>query len=408
LSRTKLLYFITEDWYFCSHRLQLALAAQHAGYDVAVVTRVNEHGEAIRRAGIRLIPFNLSRRSINLLSELAMLARLIVLYRKEKPDLVHHVAMKPVLYGSLAAQLSGVPYVVNALAGMGYVFSSDQPMARFLRPVIGKAFRMLLSSGRSRLILQNKDDCAMFVRKRFINRERIRLIMGSGVDTAVFSPTREPSGIPVVMLASRMLWDKGIKEFVEAARQLKTRGVDARFVLVGDTDPHNPSAIPNEQLTTWHGEGVIEWWGQRDDIPSVLAQAHIVCLPSYREGLPKVLLEAASCGRPIVTTDTPGCREVVRNGENGLLVPVRSTVELSDAIQSMIENPELCQKMGARGREIVVGEFAIEKVISETMTVYKDLLTLMPEAGKTKHENLPLPPFAKEGMRERGDFHIKQ
>lgn len=374
MSRPKLLYFIAEDWYFCSHRLPLALAAQDAGYDVAVVTRVNEHGGAIRRAGLRLIPFNFSRQSMNLLSELTVLVRLIVLYRKEKPDLVHHVAMKPVLYGSLAARFSGVPHVVNALAGMGYVFSSDQPTARLLRPAIGKAFKVLLSSGRSRLILQNKDDCAMFVRKRFINGERIRLIRGSGVDTAVFSPTPELAGIPLVMLASRMLWDKGIKEFVEAARQIKTRGIVARFVLVGDTDPHNPSAIPNEQLIAWQEEEVIGWWGRRDDMPAVLAQAHIVCLPSYREGLPKVLLEAASCGRPIVATDTPGCREVVRNGENGLLVPVRSTVELADAIQNMIENPELRQKMGARGREIVVSEFAIEKVISETMTVYKELL----------------------------------
>ncbi|MHB8828650.1 MAG: glycosyltransferase family 4 protein [Syntrophales bacterium] len=374
MSHPKLLYFVTEDWYFCSHRLPLALAAQDAGYDVAVVTHVNEHGEAIRRAGIRLIPFNLSRRGMNPLSELAVLARLIAVYRKEKPDIVHHVAMKPVLYGSLAARLSGVPHVVNALAGLGYVFTSDQPKAKLLRPVIGSVFSMLLNSRRSRLILQNKDDRSLFIRKQFISEERIRLIRGSGVDPAVFSPTPESAGIPVVMLASRMLWDKGIKEFVEAARQLKTRSVYARFVLVGDTDPHNPATIKKEQLISWHTEGVVEWWGRHDDMPEILAQAHIVCLPSYREGLPKVLLEAASCGRPIVTTDTPGCRDVVRNGESGLLVPVRSTVELADAIQRLIASPELRRKMGARGREIVVNEFAIEKVISETLTVYEELL----------------------------------
>jgi len=374
LSRPKLLYFITEDWYFCSHRLPLALAAQGAGYDVAVVTNVNEHGEAIRQAGIRLIPLNLSRRGMNPLSELAMLVRLIVLYRKEEPDLVHHVAMKPVIYGSLAARLSGVPRVVNALAGLGYVFTSDQLTASLLRPVIGSAFKRLLNSRSTCLILQNNDDRAMFIRRRFINDARIRLIRGSGVDTAVFSPTPEPPGIPVVMLSSRMLWDKGIKEFVEAARQLKARGAEARFVLVGDTDTHNPTAISNEQLIAWHTEGVIEWWGLRDDMPAVLAQANIVCLPSYREGLPKVLLEAASCGRPIVTTDTPGCREVVRNGENGLLIPVRSTLELADAIQNLIANPELRQKMGLRGREIVMSEFAVEKVVSETMAVYEELL----------------------------------
>jgi len=374
LSRPKLLYFITEDWVFCSHRLPLALAAQDAGYDVAVVTHVSEHGDAIRQAGIRLIPFNLSRRGMNLLSELVVLARLVILYRKEKPDLVHNVAMKPVLYGSLAARLSGVTRVVNALTGLGYFFTSDQPKARLLRPVIGSAFRALLNSRGSLLILQNQDDRAMFIRKRFINKEQIRLIRGSGVDTAAFPPSPEPSGIPVVMLASRMLWDKGIKEFVEAARQIKARGVDARFVLVGDTDTHNPTAISNEQLTAWQTEGVIEWWRRRDDMPAVLAKAHIVCLPSYREGLPKVLLEAASCGRPIVTTDTPGCREVVSNGENGLLVPVRSTVDLAAALQLLIEKPELRKKMGPKGREIVIGEFGVEKVISETMAVYRELL----------------------------------
>ena len=374
MSRPKILYFITEDWYFCSHRLPLAVAAKDAGYDVTVVTNVNGHGTAIRRAGIRLIPFNLSRRGMNPLSELSMLARLIAVYRKEKPDLVHHVAMKPVLYGSLAARLSRIPRVVNAFAGLGHVFTSDKLKARLLRFVIGSTFRGILNSRSSRLILQNKDDRALFIRKRFINEERIRLIRGSRVDTDIFSPSPEPPGLPVVMLASRMLRDKGIKEFMEAARQLKERGVKAHFVLIGDPDQHNPSAIPEEQLNYWHMEGVVDWWGWRDDMPSVLAQAHIICLPSYREGLPKVLLEAASCGRPIIATDTPGCREIVRDRENGLLVPVRGTVKLADAIQRLIENPELRQKMGERGREIVLSEFSIEKVIKETLSVYEELL----------------------------------
>lgn len=374
MSRPKILYFITEDWYFCSHRLPLALAARDAGYDVAVVTNVNEHADVIRRAGIRLIPFDLSRKGMNPASELAVLARLVALYRKEKPDIVHQVAMKPVLYGSLAARLSGVSRVVNALAGLGYIFTSDQPKARFLRPVIGSAFRGLLNSRRSRLILQNQDDRAKFIRKRFISEKRIRLIRGSGVDTAVFVPTPEPPGVPVVILPSRMLWDKGVREFVDAAGQLKKRGISARFVLVGDADPHNPSAIPTEQLTAWHAEGAVEWWGRRDDMPAVFEQSHIVCLPSYREGLPKVLLEAASCGRPIVTTDTPGCRDVVRQGENGLLVPVRGTAELADALQLLIEQPALRKKMGCKGREIVVSEFALEKVVAKTMNIYRELL----------------------------------
>ncbi len=373
MKRPKLLYVVTEDWYFCSHRMPIAIEAQKQGYEVVVATRVDRHGKYITDEGFKLIPLKMQRRSTNPFNEIAVIIQLIGIYRSEKPDVVHHVAMKPVLYGSLAARLSLVPGVVNALAGLGYVFTSDKITARFLRFIIGSAFRVLLNIRNSRLILQNQDDRAIFILKRFINKDRIKLIRGSGVDTAIFSHKPEPSGIPVVMLASRMLWDKGIKEFVEAARQLKAHGVRARFVLVGDTDTHNPSSIQKEQLTSWHTEGVIEWWGQCDNMPAVLAQSHCVCLPSYREGLPKVLLEAASTGRPIVTTNTPGCREIVRNGENGLLVSVRSAEKVADAIQRLIENPELRQKMGARGREIVVSEFAIEKVISETMTVYKEL-----------------------------------
>jgi len=371
----KLLYFVTEDWYFCSHRLPLAVAAKSAGYDVSLVTHVNAHGEVIRKAGIRLIPFDLSRRGMNPLSELAVLARLINVYRKEKPDILHHVAMKPVLYGSLAARFAGVPCVVNALAGLGYIFTSDTPKARCLRPIVASAFKSLLNRKKSRLILQNDDDRKLFICNRFINVERIKLIRGSGVDTEVFSLSPEPTGIPVVMLASRMLLDKGIVEFVEAAKLLKGRGIDARFVLVGDTDIHNPSAISNEQLVSWQSEGVIEWWGRHEGMPAVLQQANVVCLPSYREGLPKVLLEAASSGRAIVTKDVPGCREVVRNGENGFLVPLHSVAELADALQKLIGNKTLRHKMGVRGREIVVNEFSIEKVIKETLSAYDELRT---------------------------------
>lgn len=367
---SKLLFFITEDWYFCSHRLPIAREAKKLGYEVLVATRVDRHAEQITSEGFRLIPLRMQRQSTNPLKELAAIIEIIGIYRREKPDIVHHVAMKPVLYGSLAALLSGIPNVVNALAGMGYVFISNQIKAIFLRPVLRGAFRLLLNSVRSRLILQNKDDSDMFIGSRLVSKERIRIIRGSGVDTDIFSPVPEPEGPPLVMLASRMLWDKGVGEFVKAAELLKSRNVEARFVLVGDTDPHNPAAIPVEQLQAWYRDGTVSWCGHRDDMPNALAQSHIVCLPSYREGLPKSLLEAASSGRPIVTTDTNGCRDVVRHGENGFLVPVKSVVELADALQLLIRDPELRKKMGARGREIVIQEFAEERVVAETMAVY--------------------------------------
>ena len=264
--------------------------------------------------------------------------------------------------------------MVNALAGVGYIFTSHQVRARILRPAVERAFRSLLNAGESCLILQNRDDRAMLVEKGVVDERRIRLIRGSGVDTDEFFPQPEPRGVPVVMLASRMLWDKGVGEFVAAAKELRSRGLAARFVLVGDADIQNPMTVRKDQLQAWHGAGLLEWWQWRNDMPAVLSQAHIICLLSYREGLPKVLLEAASCSRAIVTADVPGCREIVRQRENGLLVPVRSTAEPADALELLIERPQLRQEMGARGREIVLQEFTVDRVVSETVALYGELL----------------------------------
>jgi len=342
---------------------------------VVVAVRVDQHGERLREQGFRVIPLKMERRSTNLWKELAAIWELVGIYRHEKPDIVHQVAMKPVLYGALAARLAGVRYVVNALAGMGYVFVSQQLKARLLRPVICAGFRFLLNGKHTRLILQNEVDWNLLVSSRLVDQENICLIRGAGVDTAMFHPSDEPAGAPVVLLASRMLWDKGLGEFVEAAKLLRDRAVNARFVLVGDSDLQNHNSVPQSTLSEWNSAGVVEWWGKREDMPHVFAQASVACLPSaYGEGVPKVLIEAASCGLPIVTTDTPGCRDIVRHEENGLLVPVRSVAELADALQRLIENPELRRAMGVRGREIAVNEFAVEKVVAETMAVYDELV----------------------------------
>ncbi|MCX7098534.1 MAG: glycosyltransferase family 4 protein [Methylococcales bacterium] len=373
----KLLYFVTEDWYFCSHRLALAVAAQQAGFEVLVVTRVNRHGDLIRSHGLKLIPIELSRRSRNPFKELAVIWQLLAIYRKHKPDIVHHVALKPVLYGSLAARLAGVPAVVNALAGLGFLFVSKRLLARVLRPLVETAFRLLLNRSRSQVIFQNPDDQGLLVGRKLLAPERATLIRGSGVDTHVFTPMPETAGIPLVILASRLLWDKGVAEFVAAAQQVNALGVIARFALVGVGDPENPASIPDAQLEQWHELGIIEWWGRRDDMPQVLAQAHIVCLPtSYGEGVPKVLIEAAACGRPIVATDVPGCREIVRHEENGLLVPAKDVDALALAIRRLIADKVLRQTMGARGRELVEAEFSIERVIGQTLQLYQELLAL--------------------------------
>ncbi|MEW6291342.1 MAG: glycosyltransferase family 4 protein [Thermodesulfobacteriota bacterium] len=372
----KLLFFVTEDWYFCSHRLPLAVAASNAGYEVVVVTREDKHGDKIRAANLKLIPINFRRRGANPFREIIFIRHLISLYQQEQPDIVHHIALKPVLYGALAARLVRVPCVVNALAGLGYLFSSRQWKAKFLRPFVEKAFRILLNRRNSRTILQNPDDAVSLVHRGVVRKERVALIRGSGVDLKTFFPVPEPEQVPIVLLASRMLWDKGVGEFVKAAAVINENGIKARFVLVGVSDPENPASVPNTQLQKWHADGVIEWWGHQENMPPIFAVSNICCLPtSYGEGVPKVLIEAASCGRAIVTTDAPGCREIVKNGENGFLVPIGNPVALVDALRRLIVEPNLRVQMGMRGREIAEADFSIEKVTSQTLDVYKDLLS---------------------------------
>jgi glycosyltransferase involved in cell wall biosynthesis len=367
-----ILFFVTEDWYFCSHRLPLALAAQKAGFKVTVATRVREHGELITSHGLRLIPLQLSRHSLNPLRELSLVIRLIKLLKRESPDILHNVSLKPVIYGSLAARFSRTPKVINALTGLGYLFSSRNWKTRLVRPVIKFIFRRLLNRPHTKTIFQNPEDRELFVQQKLIEKGRAVLIRGSGVDMNQFSPAPEAEGPPVVLLASRMLWDKGVGVFVEAARQLADERVSARFVLAGGCDSGSPTAVPLAVLDQWNQNGVIEWWRYRADMAEVFHASHIVCLPTtYGEGVPKVLIEAAACGRAIIATDVQGCREIVIDRQNGILIPPENPKALADAIRTLIGNPRLRQKMGEAGRRIALSEFSSEQVIAQTLALYK-------------------------------------
>ncbi len=372
-SRT-ILFLVTEDWYFASHRLPLATAALSAGYRVIVATRVQRHEAVLRKAGCEVIHLRWRRSGDGALDHARAIASLIALYRKVRPDLVHHVALKPVVFGSLAARAAGIKAVVNAVAGMGNLGGASGWAAKVLRGGLNLALRSVLDGEGTRVIFQNPDDREEFVRAGLVKPSRTVLVRGSGVDLRLFQPTARTAAVPVILLPGRMLGTKGVREFVMAAAQLQSENVQARFILMGDRDPDNTDSIPDEQLRSWNTSGVVEWWGFREDVPAALAQVDIACLPSYREGTPKSLLEAAAAGLPIVTTDVPGCREVVRQGDNGFLVPARDAGALAEVLRTLITDRSLRERMGSRSRAIAEAEFSDQAVATATLAVYRDLL----------------------------------
>ena len=359
---------------FYSYRIELALAARDSGFEVHVAAPQGKAVEILRAEGLQYHPIPMTRSGLAPWKEFSTISTLFRLYRRVRPDLVHHLRLKPVLYGGLAAYGARVPAVVGLLTGLGYVFIAESRRALVMRKLVVLSCKVAFRHGNQRIVFQNPDDQGVFIQNKILPAAQTVLIKGSGVDVNTYVPTPEPEGVPVVVLASRMLRDKGVVEFVEAARELRESGVSARCVLVGETDPGNPTAIRAEQLRAWADEGVIEWWGHQSDMRKVLSQSNIVCLPSLREGVPKVLIEAAACGRAIVTTDAPGCREIVREGENGLLVPVRDSKALAGALRLLIESAPLRALMAAKGREIAVSEFSVERVVNETLGVYRELL----------------------------------
>lgn len=374
LAGRKILLFVSEDWVFCSHRLPIGVALKKAGADVVIVTRVRDHAEPILAAGLTLRPLELDRGSVNPLRDRKTVTDLMRIYREEKPDLVHNVAIKPILYGAFCAWRCRVPAVVNALTGMGSLFLAGSLSARAVRPAVRQVLRFLLNRPNSRTILQNGDDVTLLTREFGVKADRIDLIRGAGVDTTVFHPSPEPPGTPVAVCVSRMLRDKGIVELVEAARLLRRSGVDIRVRLVGGTDDKNPAAIPQPTLDDWRAEGIVDVAGPSTDIPGEYARAHIAVLPSYREGLPKSLLEAAAAGRPIVATDVPGCREICRDDETGILVPVRTVEPLAAALERLAGDAALRARLGDNARTAAVTEFSQDIVVGQTLDLYRAML----------------------------------
>lgn len=377
--RKKLILVVSEDWYFLSHRTPLARHFLARGWEVLLATQVNrvEDAARIRDLGIRLIPLPLERGRMFSPGDALYWWRLLTLYRRERPDIVHHVAMKPVLYGSLAALGTPRAGVVNALAGLGYLFTEPGGVVRVVRKIVLGLFRRLFARPRTRVILQNVEDMNVLSERLRVPPGQLRLVRGAGVDVKKFHPViRDRPARPVVVMASRMLRDKGALDLVAAARLLQQEGISARVQLVGGVDERNPNSHTDAELSALQAEGVVEWLGHRTDIAEIYAQADIAVLPTvYREGLPKSLLEAAASGLPIVTTDIPGCREIVQDGVNGFLVPPQDAPRLAAALRRLLTDPELRARMGANGRRRTEEEFREEIIIEQTAGVYAEIIS---------------------------------
>ena len=370
----RIMFLEADDRSFLSRSLPLALALKAKGIRVGAALGRGEVRTEIEAAGIEYYPVRFRRGNLNPFLELATLWSVYQAYRDFAPHMVQQITFKPIVLGTMAARAAGVHQIVNKVTGLGFVFTGRGFKQRLLRPIAEAGYRSALRGKNTRVILLNPDDREYFLARVLVKPERAQFVLGEGVDPDRFAPTPEPAGVPSVLFPSRMLTDKGLPELIEAARMLKGEGVKFRLVLAGLPDPENPASCDEAQLQAWQEEGLAEWVGFQKDMPALLAAAHIVCLPSHREGLPVSLLEAASCGRPIVTTDAPGCREVVKDGHNGLVVPLRDPSALATALGRLIGDPTLRSEFGRNGRAMVLEQFSMEQMVSRTLALYEEVM----------------------------------
>jgi len=371
----KILFVINSDWGFLLYRIPLADAARKKGMQVWVASPDTGEAHKIVSMGYNHINLPMSRKGINIFSEFFTFLRILKIYYDLKPDLIHQVTIKPIIYGTIAASILNHTFVVNAISGLGFTFSSNGS-SKLLRHIVKVLLKISLKYAKSKIIFQNPDDFNLFISENLISNTQGVLIKGSGVNCKVFSPvSNEKNKEKIVVLPARMIIEKGIFEFVDAARLLHFQFPAVRFVLVGKIDSGNPSSIDYFQIMSWEKEGIIEWWGHQSDMVALLNKSIMVVLPTfYGEGLPKVLLEAAACGKPIISTNVPGCKEIVRHEINGLLIPPKDEVALAEAIRRLLDNPDFAAQLGKNGREIVQNEFSESLVVEKTFEVYDLLL----------------------------------
>lgn len=369
----RVLIVVNVDWFFLSHRLPVALGALQAGYEVHVATTLTQSAAALEAHGFVVHPLAVDRSGAGFSGLFKLFTNLLRLFWAVRPDVLHLVTIKPVLVGGLAARCSPVRGVVYAISGLGHVFVAEGFFGRLRRLLVGVWYRLVLGARNMRIIFQNPDDRSMIASVARLVPEQVVMIPGSGVDLSQYPAMPLPQEGAVVVMAARLLTTKGVHEFVAAARQLRNQGLDARFWLVGEPDPANPASVTPNELQAWRQEAAVELLGHRTDIAQLMAQAHVVVLPSYREGLPKVLIEAAACGRAVITTDVSGCRDAVEAGVTAVLVPPKNAQALAEAIRQLLQNRAACAAMGQAGRLHAERLFDVRAVVAAHLEIYRAL-----------------------------------
>jgi glycosyltransferase involved in cell wall biosynthesis len=365
----KLLFIVNIDWFFISHRLPIALASIKKGFEVHIACAITDKKELLEYYGIIVHPLELSRSGVGVINELKTLRKIYTIIKSVKPDIAHGITIKPVLYGGIVARLLKVPVRVSSISGLGYVFIAQGLKAKILRFIVSVLYRSAMKNSKA-IIFQNRSDSDILTKLGAVNAKQAVFIRGSGVDLTQYSATSEPVGDLVVMLVARLLVDKGVMEFVEAAKIIRLQRSDIRMVLVGDTDLYNPKSVSPVQIKKWVEKGIVEHWGYSHNVEKVIEKSNIMVLPSYREGLPKVLIEAAACGRAVVTTDVPGCRDAIEPNETGLLVDVKSAGSLVGGILKLTNDSDLRHKFAKNARKLAERAFNIDDVISIHLSIY--------------------------------------
>lgn len=384
----KIIYSANVSWSLYNNRRAQIQSTLKKNWQVACVCSKGSYIELIKKFGVnKIFLLRNYKKNVDLASDLSLIFEFYRIYRQWKPDIVHQFSIKPVIYGTIAARLAKVPITVNTIPGLGYVFTGTEKKRKILRIFVSFLYKI---AGKfcDFMFFQNEDDKKIFINHKFVSEEKTSVVPGSGVDTQYYSQDKinekiinqtkkgikyKPNQI-IILMASRMLYDKGISELVACSKRIKKIKPNVRFLLAGPLDPGNPAHIPVEVIEKWRKENKIEYLGRRSDIRELIGLSDIVVLPSFREGKPRFLLEAASMGKPIIATDIPGCRDIVENGENGILVPIKDVESLFNAVIKLINNSDMRRKMGEKSRKKAKKEFDEKIVVDQTLKVYKQLI----------------------------------